>query len=203
VNEVVNLQIENPQLRICDILNEVQLKHRYLIPFEGLEDRIMFERILSGLVTHLYRKGIVEGILDFGLRIWGDRDWRMVVGDGVYGGRLNYFSELPRLFSISQINLSLPTAPIKTGVSSRIFDILSCGGFVIAAYRPDIANLFKLDEEVICFHGIDDLREKIDYYLAHPKEREEIARRGQQKVLKRDTYRDRMMEMVRILKGVL
>jgi spore maturation protein CgeB len=206
VEEVSNLQAENFQFHIGDILDEVQRKHRYFLPFEGWEDRVMFERLLAGVATYLYRKRIIGQICDFGPRLYGDEGWKMVIGDGcncIHKRRIGYYSELPKLFNACLINLSLPTTPIKTGVSSRIFDILSCGGFVIAAYRSDIANLFKLDEEVVCFHDIDDLREKIDYYLAHPKEREEIARRGQQKVLKRDTYRDRMMEMVRILKGVL
>lgn len=124
----------------------------------------MLERLLAGFGSYLYRRKIVSEILDLGLRIYGDNGWKMMMDDGTYRGRLEYYTELPKLFNATAINLSLPTTPIKTGVSSRIFDILSSGGFVMAPYKSDIANLLKLDDEMICFHHIDDLREKIDYF---------------------------------------
>ena len=47
--------------------------------------------------------------------------------------------------------------------------------------------------------NLDDLIEKIDYYLTNPTERDEIARSGQQKVYSGHTYEQRFQKILDII----
>jgi hypothetical protein len=67
--------------------------------------------------------------------------------------------------------------------SDRMTHYLSLGTFYLPLYFPSLEMLFDIGTEVICFHSIEDLDQKIAHYLAEPQEREAIAKRAQQKML--------------------
>ena len=50
------------------------------------------------------------------------------------------------------------------------------------------------------FHSKEELRELVDYYLSHERERQEIARRGQERVLAKFGYHDRMQKFLHAIK---
>jgi hypothetical protein len=72
---------------------------------------------------------------------------------------------------------------IELYTSDRLSNFLSAGTFTLAWHFPGVEKLFDLGKELITFNSIKDLDEKIEYYLKHAKEREQIARAGQKKVL--------------------
>ena len=47
-----------------------------------------------------------------------------------------------------------------------------------------ITNYFKENEEIVLFYNKDDLLNKIQYYLDNPQERERIAEKGRDVVLR-------------------
>ena len=57
-------------------------------------------------------------------------------------------------------------------------------------------NSFKLNEEVVCYKNVKDLRNLIKYYLKHPDERKEIAEKSRKRVHKDHTYINRMKELL-------
>ena len=48
----------------------------------------------------------------------------------------------------------------------------------------DLRDYYKLGEEIVVYEDNEDLLRKVKYYLAHPKEREEIARRGYERTIR-------------------
>ena len=68
-------------------------------------------------------------------------------------------------------------------------------------YQAEIPLYFKEGEDLVCFDGIEDLREKIAYYLTHEEERKQIAENGYQKVKKYHGYVGRIMEILRIVEN--
>ena len=44
--------------------------------------------------------------------------------------------------------------------------------------NPDVLELFEEGKEIECYATVEELVEKIDYYLAHPEERKAIAEAG-------------------------
>lgn len=84
-------------------------------------------------------------------------------------------------------------------ISNRIFDALAVGAFVISDYIPEINTLFE--GNVVTYQTKEDLKEKVDYYLKHTEEREQMAKRGQEIVLRSHTFRDRTGKILAILGG--
>ena len=57
----------------------------------------------------------------------------------------------------------------------RVFDILSCKGFCLTNYQPEIAELFVDGKDLVMYTSMEDLMGKVIYYLNHEEERREIA----------------------------
>ena len=60
-------------------------------------------------------------------------------------------------------------------VNCRFFEVNGSGAFQLSDYRPILKDLLPIDPELVSFKGIDDGIDKIKYYLAHPKERYDLA----------------------------
>lgn len=68
--------------------------------------------------------------------------------------------------------------------SDRLQHYLMFGTFFMPWHFPELERLFQLDKEIVPFYDIEDLTKKLDYFLAHDSEREEIARAGQARILR-------------------
>lgn len=60
-------------------------------------------------------------------------------------------------------------------VNNKFFEINGSGAFQLCDYRPILKDLLPLDPELVSYKNIDEAIEKIQYYLAHPKERYDIS----------------------------
>ena len=118
-----------------------------------------------------------------------------------YCGSVDYWSEMPKVFRQSRINLNLTIPNIKSGIPLRIWDVLGAGGFLLTDYQAEIPLYFKEGEDLVCFDGVEDLVRKADYYLKHEEERRQIVKNGYEKVKKYHTYRDRIETMLQIISG--
>lgn len=111
----------------------------------------------------------------------------------------DYHRQMPGIFRHSKINLNFTIPNITNGIPLRVFDVLSCGGFLLTDYRDALCELLEDGKELVIFHGMTDLLQKTDYYLNHPQEREAIARNGMEKVHRLHQYKDRIKEIFDIL----
>lgn len=101
------------------------------------------------------------------------------------------------VYAGSKINLNISLKGIEGGTPQRIMDVMGAGGFMLTNYCEETAELFKEDEEIVMFKTPEELVEKIDYYLTHEKERENIAKAGQAKVLSCYTYEQKLTELMK------
>ena len=83
----------------------------------------------------------------------------------------------------------------------RIFDILACGGFVLAEYTEALDELFVIGEEIAVWRSIDELQEKAAYFLKHPEETRNIALAGRARVCRDHRIKDRVDEMLQAVLG--
>ncbi|MBD5524388.1 MAG: glycosyltransferase [Lachnospiraceae bacterium] len=117
------------------------------------------------------------------------------------GPPVEYGKATSLVYAGSKINLNISLKGIEGGTPQRIMDIMGAGGFVLSAYCEETAELFEEDREIVMFRTPEELVEKVDYYLAHDKEREQIARRGCEKVLQCYTYENKMRELIDWITG--
>lgn len=106
--------------------------------------------------------------------------------------------EMPLIFHESKINFNITSRTIISGIPQRVLDILVCGGFCLTNYQPEIEEYFKDGVELVMYAGKEDAMEKVKYYLAHDEEREEIAKRGYDKVVTLFRLEKRLQEMLEI-----
>ena len=85
------------------------------------------------------------------------------------------------------------------GVNCRLFEAAGCGAFQIADWKPGLAELFEPEREIVTFRTRDELKEKVDYYLAHAEERREIADRAYRRAHREHTYEIRLRKMFDVL----
>lgn len=102
-------------------------------------------------------------------------------------GTVKYDTQMPLVFRDSRINLNITSKSIESGVPLRIFDILACGGFCMTNYQTEVAELFEDGVDLVMYSSLEDLREKVYYYLNHEEERAAIAANGRAKLIERYT----------------
>ncbi len=107
-----------------------------------------------------------------------------------------------RIFNAAEINLNLHSGTrrdlaVTHGdfVNPRTFEIASCGAFQLVDRRTLMPELFAEDELAV-FDSMEELLAKVDYYLKNPQEREAVALKGQQRVLREHTYAARMKTLL-------
>lgn len=111
-------------------------------------------------------------------------------------GTVDYYNQMPLVFRQSKINLNISLRSIKSGIPLRAFDIMGSGGFLLTNYQADFLDDFVPGTDFVYYESQNDLLAKIDYYLLHEQEREEIARNGHDKIAAAHTFRHRIREML-------
>lgn len=114
-------------------------------------------------------------------------------------GIAEYETEMPYVFYHSKINLNITLRSIKTGIPLRCMDIMASRGFLLSNFQSDFLIDFIPDEDFVYFENKEDMLEKTEYYLTHPKERLEIAENGYRKVKSFFALSDVLDRMLRIV----
>ena len=102
----------------------------------------------------------------------------------------------------TRINLAFLRKANRDLHTDRSVEIPACGGFMLAEYSDEHARLFSEGKEAAYFHNIDELIEKVRFYLGHEDVRQAIARAGHARCLA-DGYRheDRVRFMTEKILG--
>ncbi len=117
----------------------------------------------------------------------------------IYCGTASYTQEMPFVFAHSKINLNLTLRSIISGIPLRALDIMGCGGFLLSNYQPELDMYFDAGAEYVYFVDEQDMLAKTDYYLSHPKERNEIAQNGLKKIETEFSYKHQLQKMFSVL----
>lgn len=83
--------------------------------------------------------------------------------------------------------------------SPRVFETLGCGSFQLVDGKKDVLTLFKSGEHLVCFKKIGEAGKLVEYYLHHPRQRNEIAQKGREEVLAKHTYVHRIEELLKAI----
>lgn len=113
---------------------------------------------------------------------------------------VDYYTTANKIFFLSKINLNITLPSIESGIPQRIFDIMSCGGFVLTNYQEELSDLFEIGTEIEVYHNLEELVQKCVYYLTHEEERLNIAINGYQKVCNFFSYPHQLQKIIEIVK---
>lgn len=117
-------------------------------------------------------------------------------------GRWLFGEELIKQYRAAKIVLNINSWFLERrhGINQRVFDVPACGAFLLTDYVEEIEAFFEPGVEIETYSSIEELIDKIYFYLRHDDARERIARKAYEKAQKLPTWRDRAREMAKVLK---
>ncbi len=123
----------------------------------------------------------------------GNKDLKI---EGVYNhGPIDHYATAPFVYDKAKININISLRSIHTGIPLRCFEILGSGGFLLSNYQADFADCYVDSEDYVSFGSKEDMLGKIEYYLSHEKERQEIASNGLRRTTEEHTYLKRLTQI--------
>jgi len=81
---------------------------------------------------------------------------------------------------------------ISDDINYRTFETTGCGTMLLTNKTPNLDKLFEIGKEIETYDSLEELDEKIIYYLNNPNKRIEIEKAGLERVKKEHTYLNRM-----------
>lgn len=150
------------------------------------------------------RAALYKHLTDYHFKMWGypPAIWLKVPElDNIIMHKAVFNEEKSKAFAAAKIVLNNLHPAVIDGVNKRTFEIPACGGFQLTGYREATSELFEIDKEIVCYRNLDDLIEKIDYYLApeHEQERQQIAQAGYERAMKEHSYQHRLTQLLEIV----
>jgi len=155
-------------------------------PHQKLEPSIDVSFI--GNVTKAGRRKYIDALKLKGIEV-------VACGYGTSAGIINH-RQMVHLFNITKINLNFTEVqesdlliyarkgtPLTTQLKGRITEIALTGGFVLTEYATGLEEMYEIGKEIETFHDMDELLQKIRYYLVHDTERRTIASLGRKRAL--------------------
>lgn len=79
-------------------------------------------------------------------------------------------------------------------VNERLFWITGAGGFQIADENPLVREFY--DEDEVPMATAEEFKEKFNYYLARPEEREKMAKKAHDRTMREHTYEKRITNIL-------
>ncbi len=126
------------------------------------------------------------------LKLIGER-FNLKVFTNIYG------EDVAKIYSQAKIVFNKSLAG---KLNMRVFEALATGSFLLTdRLKPEVGleELFEDKKHLVLYENEKDLLEKIDYYLRHVSEREEIAFNGYNEVLQKHTYDLRAKQMLKMV----
>lgn len=151
-----------------------------------------------------YRAEFFKRLTGYDVRIWGNPPplWMKTDSiDSMIQNRYLVNESKARAFRAAKICVNNLNPAEIWGVNARAFEMTGIGGFQLLDWRPALEDLFVDGKELVSFRTMDDLRDKLDYYLQHPSEREAIALRGRERALRDHTFERRLQLLIDTVLG--
>lgn len=102
---------------------------------------------------------------------------------------------------INKCKIIVTSNNIYNSLSMRYTETLACGGFLLAD-RPTDLDLVGLKDgkHLVIYNDVNDLKDKIRFYLEYDKERQKIEQQGMDFVRKNHSCKKRVSEMLHYIK---
>ncbi len=169
------------------------------------EDFIKLLAEIGGYAMNLRRWHILESIDDIEINVLGEVRGETKENIVVYED-ITTLKDITSFLAKTKVSLLSQPPFIPTGIGLTSFYSIASGALTFLEERLSVKSFFTVDEEVVTYHPMDsvEIEGKIMYYLEDaPSEREEIARKGRDKVFKHHTLYQRGEILGNILEDII
>ena len=151
------------------------------------------------------RAQIINELKGFGIRVFG-ASFKGRVNRSIQVTPFHTHKEINTIYNQSKINLNIPLInsalpAFRTSYhpKNRFYEIPGAGNFMISGYADEFNEQFSEGIHCAYYYDIDDLCSKVEHYLTHEKEREDIALAGYHHALKFHQTVFRFRDMMNIV----
>lgn len=110
-----------------------------------------------------------------------------------------YLHDMARTYSQSKLVLN---KSLRGDLNMRVFETLGCRRLLLTdRIANGLEELFTDGKHLVIYDSLEDLSEKVQYYLEHSDKREKIASAGQKEVYEKHTYLHRAEEILEVVLG--
>ena len=151
---------------------------------------------------------ILKQLLEFEPRIWGSGYSTFLSANHrkMFNKYLNERILTPyeavKIYNSTDILLNFHRPQCVHGTNQKVYEIAACGGFQLVHSVGALKEQFSIGNEMICYTDLDDLKNKIFYYLYNGKERREIAENAYKKVKANHTYTHRIEKLLEVVETI-
>jgi spore maturation protein CgeB len=143
---------------------------------------------------------------DVDLELWGQVDAKLPRSSPIrsrYRGQA-WGMDMYRVLAQSRIAVNRH-GDVAGGYAAnmRMFEATGVGALLVTESATNLPDFFEPGREVVAYNGVDDLVEKIRYFLEHDEERRRIAAAGQRRTLTEHTYGHRIRQLAGMLEARL
>jgi spore maturation protein CgeB len=100
------------------------------------------------------------------------------------------------------LNCHIDAAGVNAG-NMRLFEATGVGSCLLTDWKSNLRDFFEPDREVVTFRSPDECVDKLKFLLQNSKQREAIARAGQQRTLKDHNVRTEITRFAETLAHIL
>ncbi|MBM4373486.1 MAG: glycosyltransferase [Deltaproteobacteria bacterium] len=150
--------------------------------------------------AYLYRAATLTPLLGRDVKVWGGGlpRWANHRTASMFTGHYIAGEEKCRAMLAAKIALNPNHYAEIQGTNKRTFELAAVGAFQLTD-TPALADVFDSATEVAQYDTVEDLLDKIDFYLAHPELRTAMAERAHVRAHSSHTYEHRWVAMLETL----
>ncbi|MEM7540208.1 MAG: glycosyltransferase [Pseudomonadota bacterium] len=146
---------------------------------------------------YYYRQRILESLVDYDLRVWGPvPDWLINRIPEKVMGRSIFEEEKSKALSNSKIVVNTLHFGEVQSLNARAFEVAGCGACQLITHNDTVADHFEIGKEIDTYRTLNELKEKIDFYLANEDVRTEMGRAAQARAHRDHTYQQRLATLL-------
>ena len=150
-------------------------------------------QMLGEVLGAEWRFNAVASCSAVGVEVWGDRGWTRLQHAGVtWRGSAGARDQLTRIYNRAPIQLDVGRIYQRDIVTLRVFDVLACGGFVLAEHSAELSDCFEVGVEVESWRTLRELRAKVAWFAGNPDARQRVADAGRRRVERDHRLQDRV-----------
>jgi spore maturation protein CgeB len=203
-----DLEAAGVRLRRYEILNHGYnpALHRPLILLPDEEDKYHREVVFIGTYS-LHKEQILtelkKRLPNLDLAVWGNSwerarapelknciQYQHLLGEeyvkGLAGAKI----------VLALLSERVPGASQGDQVTSRTFNIPATGAFMLHERNDEVLRYYEEGREIECFSTVEELADKVTFYLAHDDERQAIARAGYARCVPAYSVDERMRAII-------
>lgn len=154
---------------------------------------VTFIGTLTPSKRYTERIAVLSAMREFNIAIWSDDELPMALRPNRRGAA--YGERAMRVMASSGVTINVHGDSMRYGGHERLFEAAGIGAFMITDDRPCNAVWFTEGVNLVVYRSLEDLHDKILYYLNHADERNKIVAAARRHVLNNHTYEHRLRKL--------